>query len=374
MRAQAILVNLGLFALLASGLLAPLLAATPAAPGQAPGENRAQSAGLPSIPHVASSAGTAATEDAGNSSSRPVLLEASGIASDAVVFAVALTGETTGQFRLMSGKAARLALPYLEASPPATASSEYASWDSLIEQDEDPQTKVSNRQGPWAIVAISQNTIALLGLAPQPGVNALPPNPASALTAPMTPLAARVELAASVLPDTPPGWLQQAAWTVALAAFGILALRGVGAGILLFSRFDRKDVLEHDRRARLFEAIRADPGVAFGRLCERTGLAPGVAQHHLRLLEQHEVVRRVRDGRSTHYYPKGPKFTLPVALSAPRSRILEMLRAEPGLCAAELARRIGQRAQSTWRHLKRLEGAGLLVRRPQGQAIAWTVA
>lgn len=222
------------------------------------------------------------------------------------------------------------------------------------------------------IVSASQNTVALLGLAPQPGVGPTIVQPGDA-TAPFVGHAPRVTLAASSAPGEMPGWLVQAAWTVALAAFGLAALR-VAPFILLYTRFSRDDVLEHERRARLYEAIRADPGVSFGRLAGLVGLAHGAAQHHLRLLERHGLVRRVREGRTTHYYPAGPRFGSPVALAPARRLLLDHLRGRPGLTLGELADLEGHRPQSVWGHLDRLRRAGLVLAERRGRTLAWRLA
>lgn len=225
------------------------------------------------------------------------------------------------------------------------------------------------------LLGASQQAVALLGLAPQPGVAPPMPQPASGLATAPVKAAAQVTLALTS-PNTgdAPGWMRQAAWTVALAAFGLLAIRGAGAAVLLFSRFDRQEVLAHDRRARLFEAIRVDPGVAFGRLQTVCGWAPGVVQHHLRLLEQHGIVRRVRDGRTTHFFPAGPRPAPTVSLAPARKGLLAILTQEPGMSLAALAVRRGHRAQSVWHHLDRLRTAGLVESRRDGRVLRWHIA
>lgn len=235
-------------------------------------------------------------------------------------------------------------------------------------------SKQSADVGLLLLIVTSQDSLAALALAPHPGVSTGLPYAASLASPLQDAVAGGVRLASTEsLPIATPGWLLQAAWTVALAAFGLAALRAFDVPLAwrLFSRFEKEDVLNHDRRAQLFECIRGEPGIPFGQLSERVGLAPGVAQHHLRLLEQHELVRRLRDGRTTRFYPKGLKITPPAALAPTRQRILRVLQTEPGLTAVELAQRMGQRVQSTWDHLNRLRDAGLLAGERRGRAFAW---
>ncbi len=231
-------------------------------------------------------------------------------------------------------------------------------------------------QSMLVLLAASQNSLALFGLAQHPGLAHGPADPYASLSLRLSAAADAVVPAESVLASPAHGWILQAMWTVTLAAVGWALARAVGApafAAFLFSRFSRDDVLGNDRRSQLYEAVRANPGIPFGALCEQLGLAHGVVQHHLRLLEQHELVRRLRDGRTTRFYPKGPKFDPPAALAAPRREILDALAREPGLTTPQLATRLGQRVQSTWEHVQRLRGAGLVSPQRRGKAFAWTL-
>jgi len=241
---------------------------------------------------------------------------------------------------------------------------------SLVQRNEpvaDPQP--ASHDGLALLVAASQQTLALLGLTPQPGVG--PSLFDAGQFAPRLAAAPALQPLAGDVPAEMPGWLLQATWTVALAAFGLAALREAGLFVALFSRFNREDVLENERRSRLHEAIRADPGVSFGRLARLLGLAHGAAQHHLRQLEAHGLVRRAREGRTTHYYPAGPRFESPVALAPARRALLDALRAEPGLTLNDLAQRNGHRPQSVWDHLDRLRRAGLVFAERRGRSLTW---
>jgi DNA-binding transcriptional ArsR family regulator len=230
--------------------------------------------------------------------------------------------------------------------------------------------------GAVAIILISsQQNTAVVGLAPH--ANVPPPLSQPSLSSPSDVVGRAFRWTTEGAWSADSGWWLQAAWTVALAAFAWAVFRPLGplgAAVGLFSRLDRDEVLENDRRARLADAVQADPGVTLGVLCHRVGLARGVAQHHLRLLEIHGKLRRVRSGRATHFYPAGPRFAPPAALAPARARIIEMVRHEPGLSARDLAGRLGQRVQSTWEQLQRLRDAGVLAAQPDGRRFRWHVA
>lgn len=235
---------------------------------------------------------------------------------------------------------------------------------------------------PWnyyLLVVTAQHSMSLFALAPYSGLAPQSANPAGlAFVRPFGRSGSKVEIAsAEVLPTSTPGWLLMATYALLLTAVGLAAWRiwSLAPGSLsLFTRFERDEVLEHRRRNRLFECVQARPGVSFGELRAATDFSPGVLQHHLRLLEQHGLVRRQRSGRHTRFYPRGPRIETATSLSPARSRLLEILNAEHRLTATQLAERLGQRVQSTWEVLKNLHAAGLIQGERKGRATAWRLA
>ncbi len=187
----------------------------------------------------------------------------------------------------------------------------------------------------------------------------------------------RSQARAALLESLGPAWVWLAVAAAVMVLWGTGNLRA-GAPLLaagLFSRFDRDDVLRHDRRNRLYECIRAEPGIAFGRLCEIVGLENGAAQHHLQLLVQHGLVRRVRDGRATRFFlAGGPRIEFALGVTPARERVLLLVRSEAGLSASQVAARIGQRVQTAWIHLEGLRAAGLVTREKRGRATSWRIA
>jgi predicted transcriptional regulator len=254
----------------------------------------------------------------------------------------------------------------LETAPESESSGAGGSTPSYIEPEE-PQTPQAFDVQAFAFFE-AQRTIVAVGLTLHAGLfspSVVTPSTASSLNG-------GHGVPAPVDGTALPGWLLQATWVLLLLSIGLAARPAAGTALLaLFSRFTQSDLLSNERRSRLFAAIQADPGASFGELCQRAGLAAGVAQHHLRLLEQHEVVRRVRDGRTTRFYPRGPKFAPPALKSATRQRLMELVRSDPTLPAASLAARLGQRTQSTWHHVRVLEAAGVLTPTKQGRTVRW---
>lgn len=164
-----------------------------------------------------------------------------------------------------------------------------------------------------------------------------------------------------------------AAFVLLLAALAFHRFEfGAAALAPLFSRFEgREEVLQNERRARLFDHIQAEPGISHVDLCGRTGMAYTSAEHHLLQLERHGLIRKYRDGKTTQYFPQGRRLAPEEALAPCRRQLLELLVRRPGLTAPELSRELGQRVQSTWANLKRLAGAGMLVSERAGRTIRW---
>lgn len=239
-------------------------------------------------------------------------------------------------------------------------------------ESQEPATGATPMPLQALLVLEAQRTLVAVGLTTYPGISSHPIRIDSIVEPPYVYAAS---VAYEAVQAGVPAWLLQVTWILTLVAIG-LTLRPclVAGAVALFSRFNQSDVLDHERRGRLFAAIQADPGASFGELCQRAGLAAGVAQHHLRLLEQHGLLRRVRDGRATRFYPRGPRIGSAALRSATRARLVDVLREEPQIDAKQLADRLGQRPQSTWHHLRILQDAGILVPTRVGRGIRWDVS
>lgn len=161
-----------------------------------------------------------------------------------------------------------------------------------------------------------------------------------------------------------------------LVASVLLALVGTAWGLLgpLFTRFVRSDVLDHPRRTRIYDCVTAQPGLLFGEIAQLLEIPNGALQHHLGLLQHQGLIVRYRDGRSTRFYPSGPRVPTSATLSSTRERILGSIAAGGRMTASEVALCLGHRVQSVWHHLRRLESAGLLTGHREGRVIFWRVA
>lgn len=133
--------------------------------------------------------------------------------------------------------------------------------------------------------------------------------------------------------------------------------------VTLFSRFTSRDAARHPTRARIVEVLAARPGLTTADLAAAVGVRAGTLEHHLRVLEDHGRVKSVRAGRDRIWFVAGAGSdteALSALAPAPRRRLADVVRAEPGLHAAAIAERVGVARSTVHHHLSALEDAGLV--------------
>ncbi len=134
-----------------------------------------------------------------------------------------------------------------------------------------------------------------------------------------------------------------------------------------FSRLEKDDVLEHDRRSEIYSFIQQNPGVCFTDIKDRTELANGVLRHHLRVLETQEFVKAIRDGFRVRFYMRGPRVDPKPYVSRTQEQVLETIAANPGLTQKELAKLCGMPRHSVSYHTNKLADQGQLNVEPDGK-------
>lgn len=161
---------------------------------------------------------------------------------------------------------------------------------------------------------------------------------------------------------------------------------GVGAGLLsflyyawphvkagavgLFSRVRKDEVLHHPVRQQVMELIAASPGIHFQQLVRATGKGKGTVDHHLRMLQDKELVRVRRGAGFRCYFLPGQVdhrlMDSAAVLKAPAARSILVRLGRPQRIT-DLASALGITKSAVSRHVQRLQGAGLLERRVDGR-------
>lgn len=157
----------------------------------------------------------------------------------------------------------------------------------------------------------------------------------------------------------------------ASTAIGVLALAALLFGLaraaplaLGYVRLTRGDILAHPVRARIFDAIGANPGLGHAALVNAVGKHRSVVAHHLWMLESHGYVVVRRESRRVGIFPQGVS-TAGWRASAGRTRleVQETVRAHPhGLTADDVARAVGISRRLAAYHLGCLHREGALER------------
>lgn len=208
-------------------------------------------------------------------------------------------------------------------------------------------------------------------------VDARPPAPTAVATAaPGTTAAASTRT--SDPPPIPPAAALAITGTLAGGALFVIALRFewfrfAAAALLspLYSRLKKASLLDQPTRERVHAVVAHAPGISFVEILRVTGLASGVAFHHLRMLEKHGAVASRREGTRRRFYPVGARLPPADPLSAARARILGFVERAGGATQGELASALGLTQQGVSYHLKALERTGHVIVRLRARRKVW---
>ncbi len=165
--------------------------------------------------------------------------------------------------------------------------------------------------------------------------------------------------------------------TISIAGAGFLlyqrrAMRFVALG--LFTRLVQPKLLNQETRARIAEAVTADPGVTASNIAHRLSLHRGVAQYHLMVLEREEILSCVHTRGFRHYFPLGkfgPTEMRKRALLRQRNAaaLYHLVKASPGVGPTEVANRLGIPGSRVTELVSRLVEAGLVERKRAGRNV-----
>ena len=150
----------------------------------------------------------------------------------------------------------------------------------------------------------------------------------------------------------------------------------LNGGLALIGMVRRRDYDGDFQRGRVVGYLVANPGVHFRALLGALDMSNGQLAHHLKVLEDQDLLWRRRDGRMMRYYPStvdqqldGENLPVPLLTPDPNSiqgRILNLLDATGNdivnLSQKELSDRLESSQQLISHHLKTLEGYGLIER------------
>jgi DNA-binding MarR family transcriptional regulator len=125
----------------------------------------------------------------------------------------------------------------------------------------------------------------------------------------------------------------------------------------LYLRIPEPQLLNSSMRASIFTFVNHNPGATFTQIRESVNAASGTVQHHLRVLVRGGVLRRVRTGKYTRYYPFNHRV---LALPPSQETIVKSLVREGPATKSEIAKRTGMSRQLVHYHVEKMAELGLV--------------
>lgn len=182
---------------------------------------------------------------------------------------------------------------------------------------------------------------------------------------------------AVVVAATP--FLSWALTVVSALSLAVLSLPAWAArGFLLvplFTRLQRDDLLSDGVRPKIMEILRAEPGLGITDVCARLQIGWGTAVHHLTRLEGAGLLVSQDAGRRRRFFLPSESATRRTAVCVLSSelsrRLLEAIRARPGLSQTELCAALGISAPLAHKYLARLTGEQLVTTERQWRTVRY---
>jgi len=142
---------------------------------------------------------------------------------------------------------------------------------------------------------------------------------------------------------------------------------------------DREQALALESRRKIFDEIKAFPGIHFHELKRRTGLAVGSLQYHLDVLRNARLVHAEKRKKFVRYFPipNGPNQEVRDALSLLHEKnvrsIVIYLVDKKRATNKQLSKLLGLSPSTVSFHTKKLLECGLVVKQRRGKKIYFSL-
>jgi ribosomal protein S25 len=153
----------------------------------------------------------------------------------------------------------------------------------------------------------------------------------------------------------------------------------LGAGLPLFSRIEKDDLLDHPLRSEIYEAIKTNPGIHISALARTVDAGWGTTIHHLRKLKDEDMVavRLVNNQKCYFINGGGVGADTWSAVSHLKNgtarKIAEFVHAHPLIAVTDLSKQLGISASLVSHHVAKLSRAGILEKVRDGRFIRLTL-
>ena len=131
------------------------------------------------------------------------------------------------------------------------------------------------------------------------------------------------------------------------------------ASILIYTRIKGKNVLGNRIRRNILNYIRKNPGNHYSNLLRQLNVSRGTLTHHLRKLEEGNLIVVREDGKFKYFHPPGTQI-INFDLTPGERRVYEMIQAVPGSTVKEVSERYGKSKRTIYHHLDNLSAKDIV--------------
>lgn len=144
----------------------------------------------------------------------------------------------------------------------------------------------------------------------------------------------------------------------------------------LYSRIERTQVLDHEKRDEIYELIRQTPGIHAHEIGEKTQIGWGTTVYHLKMLESHSLVVSKKSGRYKRFYVNTGEFTkkkdVYAALRNETAKaVAQYIVEHPGTSQKDLCAALNLQPSLVSWHVEKLEGVDLVKRVKDGRMVRY---
>jgi DNA-binding MarR family transcriptional regulator len=200
---------------------------------------------------------------------------------------------------------------------------------------------------------------------------------------------ALVKPIASLFIAIQPSWIGSNLWAGVAASSTATAIGGaqagswylwkkllpLGFGLPLFSRIEKDELLENDRRARIFELIRQNPGIHLSDIARQLDYAWGTTLHHLRKLRADRLIMFKEIGHHKSFFVNGSGLSetqmqaMSLIKNGTLSKLASYLEEHPRVSLKELSEALQISPPLAAFHIRKLEKAGLVQKVRDGKSV-----
>jgi len=152
----------------------------------------------------------------------------------------------------------------------------------------------------------------------------------------------------------------------------------LGLGLPLFSRIEKDELLENDRRARIFELIKTNPGIHLSEIARELDFAWGTTLHHLRKLRADRLIMFKSLGHHKSFFVNGSGLSerqmeaLSLVKNGTLANLAHYLEEHPRTTLKELSEGLGISPPLAAFHIRKLEKAGFVQKVREGKSVRLT--